>query len=72
MQLPNELFEEVRLGLGAEVRQVLGTANALAAFRSSGSTSPAQVERQLRRWRRALELPREPPGSRCSTAPQGS
>ncbi len=54
MQMPDEAFEGVRPGLGAEVRKVLGTANALAAFRSSGSTSPRQVERQLRRWRRIL------------------
>jgi argininosuccinate lyase len=56
-QLPAEVFESVRPGLGSEVYTVLGTVNALNAFRSAGSTSPRQVERQLRRWRRVLALP---------------
>jgi len=29
---------------------VLGVANALAAFRSYGSTAPAEVARQLKAW----------------------
>jgi len=33
---------------------VLGVANALAAFRSAGSTAPAEVERQLGSWRERL------------------
>ncbi len=47
-----DVYEAVRPGLGAEVYKVLGVANALAAFRSAGSTAPAEVERQLKSWRR--------------------
>ena len=36
------------------VRVVLGVANALAAFKSYGSTAPAEVEKQLREWKERL------------------
>jgi argininosuccinate lyase len=36
------------------VPKVLGVANALKAFRSFGSTAPAEVERQLAAWRSRL------------------
>jgi argininosuccinate lyase len=49
--LPPEVYESVRPGLSSGVYQVLGVANALAAFRSAGSTAPAEVERQLAAWR---------------------
>ena len=49
-----EAFEEACPGTGDEVRKVLGVPNALAAFRSSGSTAPAEVERQLRGWQERL------------------
>jgi argininosuccinate lyase len=52
--LPAEAFEEACPGAGAPVRASLGSANAIAAFRSSGSTAPAEVERQLRAWRERL------------------
>jgi argininosuccinate lyase len=52
--LPPEVFESVRPGLGSGVYKVLGVANALAAFRSAGSTAPAEVERQLESWRKRL------------------
>ncbi len=52
--LPKELFEAVRAGLGAKVYQVLGVKHALAAFRSYGSTAPAQVESQLKEWKSRL------------------
>ena len=45
--LPAEVYESVRPGLAPGVYKVLGVANALAAFRSVGSTAPAEVERQL-------------------------
>jgi argininosuccinate lyase len=48
-------YESVRQGLSAGVYKVLGVANALAAFRSAGSTAPAEVEKQLTRWRRRLQ-----------------
>src|SRR5947209_14001304 len=52
--LPAEVYESVRPGLGSGVYQVLGVRNALAAFRSAGSTAPAEVARQLERWRSQL------------------
>jgi argininosuccinate lyase len=55
--LPPEEYETIRPGLGSGVYKVLGVANALAAFRSPGSTAPAEVEKQLARWNKALESP---------------
>jgi argininosuccinate lyase len=52
--LPPEVFDNVRPGLGTEVYKVLGAAGALEAFRSAGSTAPAEVERQLATWRQRL------------------
>jgi argininosuccinate lyase len=52
--LPAEAFEAIHPGLGAEAPKVLGVANALAAFRSFGSTAPAEVERQLEAWEERL------------------
>jgi argininosuccinate lyase len=37
-----------------EVKALLGVANSLAAFKSYGSTAPAEVERQLREWKQRL------------------
>ncbi|MCS6866958.1 MAG: argininosuccinate lyase [Gemmataceae bacterium] len=47
-QLPDELFP------WPEVKGSLGAAQALAAFRSYGSTAPAEVERQLQFWKQRL------------------
>src|SRR5207237_7394768 len=52
--LPVAAFEEACPGIGDEVRRVLGVQNALATFRSFGSTAPAEVERQLRGWQERL------------------
>jgi argininosuccinate lyase len=57
--LPAEVYESVRPGLSAGVYKVLGVANALAAFRSEGSTAPAAVARQLTLWRSRLTGPNE-------------
>jgi argininosuccinate lyase len=54
--LPPAEFENVRPGLAPGVYKVLGIANALASFRSSGSTAPAEVERQLGQWRERLGI----------------
>jgi argininosuccinate lyase len=54
-ELPAAAFDAVKPGLGAEAHGVLGVANALAAFRSAGSTAPAEVEKQLEQWRRLLD-----------------
>jgi argininosuccinate lyase len=48
--LPDALFP------APEVKASLGVANALAAFKSYGSTAPTEVERQLREWRQRLGI----------------
>jgi argininosuccinate lyase len=53
-QLSAEVFDSIRQGLGSEVYNVLGVPNALAAFRSYGSTAPSQVDGQIERWRQRL------------------
>jgi len=52
--LPRERFEAVLPGKGGAVVAVLGVPNALKAFKSYGSTGPAQVERQLAEWKQRL------------------
>jgi argininosuccinate lyase len=54
--LPPETYESIRPGLGSGVYKVLGVANALNAFRSAGSTAPAEVEKQLTSWGARLTL----------------
>jgi argininosuccinate lyase len=53
-QLPAEVYDSVRPGLSSGVYNILGVANALAAFRSAGSTAPAEVQKQLQVWRERL------------------
>jgi argininosuccinate lyase len=53
-ELPADVYESVCPGLSAGVYKVLGVANALAAFRSAGSTAPAEVHRQLSLWQQRL------------------
>jgi argininosuccinate lyase len=57
--LPPEEYETIRPGLGSGVYQILGVANALAAFRSAGSTAPTEVAKQLSIWKERL---RDKPG----------
>ena len=38
------------------VKAVLGVANAIKAFRSYGSTAPAEVEKQLAGWKERLSV----------------
>jgi argininosuccinate lyase len=40
--------------LGPEVKEILGVQNAVKAFRSHGSTAPAEVASQLDRWMEKL------------------
>jgi argininosuccinate lyase len=54
LELPLDRFEAVCPGQGAEVYRVLGVEKALAAFKSYGSTAPAEVEKQLNDWRGRL------------------
>lgn len=53
--LPPAAFEEACPGIGGDVRNVLGVPNALAAFRSTGSTAPAEVEAQIGEWQQRLQ-----------------
>jgi argininosuccinate lyase len=53
-QLPAGCFDSIRPGLSEGVYKVLGVANALAAFRSQGSSAPALVREQLRQWQARL------------------
>ncbi|HWB00180.1 MAG TPA: argininosuccinate lyase [Pirellulales bacterium] len=43
--------------LSADVYEVLGARRSLEAFRSYGSTAPAEVARQIEKWRVRLEMP---------------
>ncbi len=57
--LPDAMFDAV-LGepgasaTGASLKATLGVANALAAFKSHGSTAPAEVAKQLAEWKTKL------------------
>jgi argininosuccinate lyase len=53
-ELPPETFDAIRPGLSATVYARLGVAQALQAFRSAGSTAPAEVAQQLARWQERL------------------
>lgn len=54
VDLEVEQFESLVAGRGGEIRDSLGAANALAAFRSYGSTAPNLVREQLCEWKRRL------------------
>ena len=49
-----EVYDAVCPGSGSKVHKVLGAANAIAAFRSAGSTAPASVKQEMQRWRTEL------------------
>ena len=52
--LPLEAFAKAHVSLGPDVKSILGVANAVKAFRSYGSTAPAEVEKQLGLWVKRL------------------
>jgi argininosuccinate lyase len=52
--LPTAEYDAVHPGLSATVYGVLGVKNALAAFRSYGSTAPAEVKKQVAAWKGRL------------------
>ncbi len=52
--LPPVEFDSIRPGLSPGVYKVLGVANALASFRSAGSTAPEKVREQLQAWQGLL------------------
>ena len=49
-------FDSLSAGLGNRVKTVLGVKHALEAFRSFGSTAPAQVAAQLEEWKKRVGL----------------
>lgn len=53
-ELSLEVLREHAPELDEDVRQVLGAANAVAAFRSEGSTSPERVAEQVSLWKTRL------------------
>jgi argininosuccinate lyase len=53
-ELPADVYEKLHSGLTPGVYKVLGVTNALASFRSVGSTAPAEVEKQLAGWKKRL------------------
>jgi argininosuccinate lyase len=59
--LPDAEFARVDPLLDAKIKNVLGVANAVKAFRSTGSTAPEEVEKQLARWKELLGIePKSP------------
>ncbi len=52
--LPHEEFDQIQPGLSDGVYDVLGVENALAAFKSYGSTAREEVQRQLELWKEKL------------------
>ncbi len=61
VDLPDEQFDAILVPgqgakSGASIKASLGVANALAAFKSYGSTAPAEVAKQLQDWKTRLGL----------------
>ncbi len=54
VDLPKEVYEEVRTGLSSGVYNILGVTQALQSFRSFGSTAPEQVALQIKLWSQRL------------------
>jgi argininosuccinate lyase len=54
--LPLADFRELDPDLDESVYQVLGVENAVRAFVSYGSTAPAEVQKQGKRWKERLGL----------------
>jgi argininosuccinate lyase len=54
-ELPLEVMQSHAEEIDRSVYQCLGTANAVAAFVSYGSTAPDQVRSQIQRWKQILE-----------------
>ena len=56
VDLSDAELAEAHPQLGSEVRNVLGVENAIKAFRSYGSTAPAEVQKQLELWTGRLAI----------------
>jgi argininosuccinate lyase len=55
-ELPDALFDAVVPGKGSVLRGTLGVAKAIEAFKSAGSTAPAQVAKQVAEWKTRLSM----------------
>ncbi len=53
--LPDDAFLAAHPSLDHGVKAILGVANAVKAFRSYGSTAPAEVDAQLALWKAKLD-----------------
>jgi argininosuccinate lyase len=51
VDLPDDDFKKAHSALDRGIKDILGVANAVKAFRSYGSTAPAEVQKQLERWK---------------------
>ncbi len=56
VDLSDDDFRKAHAKLDPSVRQTLGVANAVKAFRSYGSTAPEEVAKQLAGWKERLEI----------------
>ncbi|MFO1065970.1 MAG: argininosuccinate lyase [Pirellulales bacterium] len=54
-ELPLETLQAIHPELDAELKRVLGTAQAVKAYQSYGSSNPEQVQRQIRDWSSRLQ-----------------
>lgn len=55
-ELPLEEFQKLSPDLDEKIYGVLGVKNAIAAFKSYGSTAPDQVKAQIAAWKKRLKL----------------
>ncbi len=55
-ELPLEEFQKLSPDLDEKIYGVLGVKNAIAAFKSYGSTAPEQVKAQISAWKLRLEM----------------
>jgi len=55
-ELSLEVFREFVPDIGPEVYEYLGAENAVRAMKSLGSTAPAEVARQIQRWKAKLGM----------------
>ncbi len=56
-ELPLEEYQALDSQLDESVYDVLGVNNALASFRSYGSTAPREVANQVSEWKQRLDIP---------------
>ena len=56
-ELSIERLKEIAPELEQDVKDVLGTGNAVKSFASEGSTAPQQVAAEVERWKELLDRP---------------